>query len=135
MSDSDLHRLRALVREALPTYHGAGRAIEKVLSIGHGNLSHLLDGRLELRVRHLLAIAKMLDVPPHQFLELGCPEATDAAHRDLTDFVSMSLPPERKVAAQAAKVVELDDRIRKIVREELEARFGASEKPSEPRKV
>ncbi|HVG11198.1 MAG TPA: hypothetical protein VNM67_26075 [Thermoanaerobaculia bacterium] len=127
MSDSDLRRLRALVREALPTYHGSGRAIEEALAIGHGNLSHLLDGRLELRVRHLLAIAKMLGVPPHQFLELGCPEATEAASRDLTDFVSMSLPPERKVAVQAAKAVELDNRIRKIVHEELEARFGAAQ--------
>jgi transcriptional regulator with XRE-family HTH domain len=129
MSDSDLSRLRALVREALPTYHGSGRALEEALGIGHGNLSHLLDGRLELRVRHLLAIAKMLGVPPHQFLELGCPETTDAAKRDLTDFVSMSLPPERKVAAQAAKAVELDNRIRKIVHEELEARSSASETP------
>ncbi|MFL6198953.1 MAG: hypothetical protein ACJ76J_07240 [Thermoanaerobaculia bacterium] len=125
MSDSDLQTLRALVREALPTYHGSGRAIENALGIGHGNLAHLLDGRLELRVRHLLAIANMLGVPPHQFLELGCPETNDAARRDLTDFVSMSLPPERRVAVQAAKVPELDNRIRKIVREELEARFGA----------
>jgi hypothetical protein len=129
MSDSDLSRLRALVRAALPTYHGSGRAIEEMLGIGHGNLSHLLDGRLELRVRHLLAIAKMLGVPPHQFLELGCPEATEAARRDLTDFVAMSLPPERKVAMQAAKTPELDNRIRKIVREELEAHFPASEPP------
>ena len=129
MSDSDLSRLRALVREALPTYHGSGRAIEEALGIGHGNLSHLLDGRLELRVRHLLAISKILGVPPHQFLELGCPETTDAAKRDLTDFVSMSLPAERKVAAQGAKTPELDNRIRKIVREELEAHFRASEPP------
>ena len=129
MSDSDLRTLRALVREALPTYHGSGRAIEEALGIGHGNLSHLLDGRLELRVRHLLAIAKMLGVPPYQFLELGCPEANDAARRDLTDFVAMSLPPERRAAAQAAKTPELDSRIRKIVREELEAYFRAAEPP------
>lgn len=129
MSNSDLCTLRALVREALPTYYGAGRALEEALGIGHGNLSHLLEGRLELRVRHLLAIAKMLGVPPHQFLELGCPETTDAARRDLTDFVSMSLPPERKVAMQAAKAVELENRIRKIVREEMEARFGPAEAP------
>jgi transcriptional regulator with XRE-family HTH domain len=129
MSDGDLRTLRALVREALPTYHGAGRALEEALGIGHGNLAHLLEGRLELRVRHLLAIAKMLSVPPHQFLELGCPETTDAAHRDLTDFVSRTLPPQRKVAVQAAKAVDLDNRIRRIVREELEARFGAAETP------
>lgn len=129
MSDNDLRTLRALVREALPTYHGAGRALEEALGIGHGNLSHLLDGRLELRVRHLLAIAKMLGVPPHQFLELGCPETTDAARRDLTDFVSMSLPPERKVAMQARQAVELDNRVRKIVREEMDARFGPADPP------
>lgn len=129
MSNNDLLTLRALVREALPTYHGAGRAVEEALGIGHGNLSHLLEGRLELRVRHLLAIAKLLGVPPHQFLELGCPETTDAARRDLTDFVAMSLPPERKVAAQAAKAAELEKRIRRIVREEMDARFGPAEPP------
>ena len=129
MSNNDLRTLRALVREALPTYHGSGRAVEEALGIGHGNLSHLLDGRLELRVRHLLAIATMLGVPPHQFLELGCPETTDAARRDLTDFVAMSLSPERKIAVQAQKAAELDKRIRKIVREEMDARFGAVETP------
>lgn len=117
MSERDLRQLRGLLRDALAHLDTPTRALEGTLGIGHGNLSHLLEGRLELRVRHLLSIAKELGVPPHQFLQIGCPETTGAARRELSDVV-----PCRKPAP--AQPADLDERIRAIVREELAARFG-----------
>lgn len=119
MSERDLRQLRGLLRDALADLDKPTRALEGTLGIGHGNLSHLLEGRLELRVRHLLSIARELGVPPHQFLQLGCPETTGAARRDLADVV----PTARKPAAPP-QPADLDERIRAIVREELAARFG-----------
>jgi transcriptional regulator with XRE-family HTH domain len=124
MSDGDLRQLRSLLREALAHSPLSARALESTLGIGHGNLSHLLAGRLELRVRHLLSIAHELGVPPHQFLELGCPEALTAARRDLSDLTRASLPGERMLAFLRSDPCDLDRRIRAIVREELNARLG-----------
>lgn len=105
----DLRTLRELIREALDRVRLSPKDLEDELGIGHGNLAHLLSGRLELRVRHLLSIARLLKVPPHQFLELGCPEATRAAARDLAVLVGRA-----KSASDLA-----EDRIRAIVRDEL----------------
>lgn len=118
MSERDLRQLRGLLRDALAHLGMPTRTLEGTLGIGHGNLSHLLEGRLELRVRHLLSIARELGVPPHQFLQIGCPETTSAARRDLGDLI----PTARKPAAP--QPADLDERIRAIVREELAARFG-----------
>jgi len=127
MSDGDLRQLRSLLREALAHSPLSARALETVLGIGHGNLSHLLEGRLELRVRHVLSIARALGVPPHQFLELGCPETTGAARRDLSDLTGASLPGERMLAFLRSDPCDLDRRIRAIVRDELNARLGEPE--------
>jgi hypothetical protein len=46
-------------REAIQGLRLTPRQIEDALDIGHGSLSRLLDGKIELKVRHLLA-----DRPP-----------------------------------------------------------------------
>jgi hypothetical protein len=115
-NSKDLKSLRALVGEAVSRLPHTIRALEKELEIGHGNLTHLLTGRLELKVRHILSLARLLDVPPHRFLELGCPQALNAGKRDLTEF--MNKPPATLRAGHLTQD-ELDDRIRAIVREEI----------------
>lgn len=130
MSDRDLRQLRGLLRDALKRSPVKRRVLEEALGIGHGNLSHLLAGRLELRVRHLLSIASALGVPPHQFLELGCPEALGKGRRDLAELVGAPLPPERSLSALQGGPDNLDERIRAIVREELALQREKS--PSRP---
>lgn len=73
MADKDLKELRQLLRlaHAHPRCGGGDR--------GRGNLERLLNGTLELRVRHLLAFARLLSIPPAELLELGCPQAAQAA--------------------------------------------------------
>jgi hypothetical protein len=116
MSSNDLRQLRGLIREALNQTGMTGRRLEEELEIGHGNLQHLLEGQLELRVRHLLTIARLLKIPPHQLLELGCPEATRTASYDLADVLGRKQLPQR-AAKEAAGLSE--DRVRSIFREEL----------------
>jgi plasmid maintenance system antidote protein VapI len=116
----DLKSLRALVGEAMSQLSHSSRALEEELEIGHGNLSHLLAGRLELKVRHILSLARLVGVPPHRFLELGCPEALKAARRDVTEL--MAKPPGT-VHVGLLTQKELEDHIRAIVREEM-ARKG-----------
>jgi transcriptional regulator with XRE-family HTH domain len=123
MSDQDLDSLRALLREAVAGSRLSGREAEEVLGIGHGNLERLLNGTLELRVRHVLALARRLKVSPADFFALGCPEAVRAAEHDLTEWVA---PPHRRQAAPALPRTadDLAALIRSAVQQELAAREG-----------
>jgi Cro/C1-type HTH DNA-binding domain len=87
MSDNDLRQLRSLIEQAVRASGRPVRELERSLGIGHGNLYHLFDGRLDLRVRHLLAIAQLLGVSPTDFLEIGCPEAVKGNRRRLSDLI------------------------------------------------
>lgn len=123
MADKDLKELRQLLREAVDASRMHVRDIEAAVGVGHGNLDRLLNGTLELRVRHLLAFARLLSIPPAELLELGCRTATQTAQRRLVDW----LGPERSQRLGGASRLpatpeELSEMIRMIVREELEAR-------------
>jgi hypothetical protein len=52
-----------------------------------------------LRVRHLLALAGLLRVPPADFLEIGLPEASRAADLRLTQWID---PVRPRAAAEPA---------------------------------
>jgi hypothetical protein len=116
--DKDLKNLRSLIREALSRTSLTTRTLEEELAIGHGNLTRLFSGDLELKVRHLLAISRLLGVPPHRLVELGCPEALAAATWDVTDLVEAAAPAR---GIGHLTVEALEERIRAIVREELAA--------------
>jgi transcriptional regulator with XRE-family HTH domain len=115
--------LRDLIREAIGRTSWTARALEKELGIGHGNLSHLLSGELELKLRHLLSLARVLSVPPHRLIELGCPAALAAATRDVSDFVAVPAASRGTIPSDEGA---LDQRIRAIVRDELASREPAA---------
>ena len=94
--------------------------------MAHGSLKDVLKGKLELKVRHILALAAVLRVSPADFFVLGCPEANGAAQNGLVDWLS---PPARRAvkAAPVAKSGDLADLVRTTIREELaQARPGAN---------
>ncbi|HEY0553133.1 MAG TPA: helix-turn-helix transcriptional regulator [Thermoanaerobaculia bacterium] len=120
MSERDLAQLRQVLREAVRASRLGVREIERRLEIGHGSLSRMLDGTLDLRVRHLLALANLLGVPPGDFLEIGCPEVGERAQRRLSDWIGA---PSRTRAAEptaaSLSVTALTELIRGAVREEI----------------
>jgi DNA-binding Xre family transcriptional regulator len=98
MAEKDLKQLRQVLREAVRASRMPAREMERALGIGHGNLYRLLDGQLDLRVRHLLELADLLGIPPNDFLEFGCPDAVSRAKRRLSDWVGQppgDRPPPR----------------------------------------
>jgi hypothetical protein len=121
--DKDLRRLSSLIRESLAQTSLTTRALEEELGIGHGNLAHLLSGQLELKLRHLLSVARLLGVPPHRLVELGCPEALGGATRDVTDLVET--PPTAGGIGHLS-LEALNGRIREIVREEIALQAAAA---------
>jgi hypothetical protein len=122
MSDKDLQQLRRVLGEAVRAARMPVREMERRLGIGHGNLYRVLDGSLDMRVRHLLALADLLEVPPTDFLEMGCPAAVGRAKRRLSDWIGAS-SRERAAEPTAASLSldELKELIRGAVREEMAA--------------
>jgi len=123
MALDNLGTLRQVLREAVRAQGRSNRQLEEHLGIGHGNIEKLLSGRAEVKVRHLLVLAELLDVPPGDFLALGCPEATAKARRRLGDWIAPGLGADGGGAASAAaapvSVEQLAELVREAVRSEL----------------
>jgi len=120
MAEKDLKQLRQILREAVHASRMPIRAMERALGIGHGNLYRILDGQLDLRLRHLLALADLLGVPPTDFLEMGCPDAMSRAKRRLGDWIGQPSSRAAEPTAASLSLDQLKELIRNAVREELE---------------
>jgi hypothetical protein len=131
MSNDDLRQLRAVLREAVRATRYPIREWERHLGIGHGNLERLLDGRLALRVQHILGFAKMLHVSPGDLLDTGCPDAAGQAKYRVTDWTAKApTRPPHKAEAPPPPVLpdELVTAIREAVRQELSEASGPKKK-------
>ncbi len=123
-----MSRQLAPLREVLQRAVAAARlrrpAIEQALALPPGGWEQVASGRRVLRVRHLLALARLLSVPPEDLLEAGLPDAGSPAGLRLTDWID----PARPRFASASPAEDLQTLIRDTVRRELNGR----EQPSEP---
>lgn len=127
MSSDDLRQLRSVLREAVRALRIPVRDWERRLGIGHGNLEKLLDGTLELRVRHILAFAQLLRVAPGDLLDTGCPELGQQAEHRMSDWVASarsSRKPEPPPSPGLSE--EIVAAIREAVRRELAENSGPS---------
>lgn len=120
MADRDLVEFRQYLREIVRVLRMPARALERRLGIGNGMLPRFLDGRYEIRLRHVIALAELLGVAPGDLLAAGCAEATGKARRRMTDWVPVS-GASQQGRPLPATVEGLRDLIRDAVREELDA--------------
>lgn len=127
MADKDLLQLRQVLQDAVRAIRMPVREIERRLGIGSGNLYRLIDGSLDLRIRHLLALADLLGVPPTDFLEMGCPGTVQRATRRLSDWLGASSQKSTSPPTAATlSIEELTELLRNTVREELDQRDAKS---------
>ena len=139
MLEEDLRSLRQVLARAVEVSGLQRRDVERALKLRNGTLGKLLDGTLDLRVEHLTALARLLKVPPGDFLRLGCPQTRAAATYRLTDWLGPQDPgpqdpnpaPETPDAYKPPTPEELVEMIRAVVREELDARKGKAQGPAE----
>ena len=126
MLEEDLLSLCQILSRAVDASGILRRDIERALKLRNGTLGKLLDGGLDLRVEHLTAMARLLRVPPGDFLRLGCPRTRAAATYRLTDWLGPAdgATPAPAAAPQPPTSEELAEMVRAAVREELAARKG-----------
>lgn len=125
MPQDELEELRAVLREAVAACRLSYREVEDELGLGHGSLQRLLDGRVDVRVHHLVDLARILQVHPMEFLELGFPD-WPSRHR-LTDWMRPGSRIRRNRQALPSTREELADLVRGIVQEELGVQKDRSE--------
>jgi transcriptional regulator with XRE-family HTH domain len=113
-----LTSLREVLRRAVAAGRLRQRTIEQALALPRGGWDELASGRRVLRVRHLLALARLLSVPPEDFLEAGLPEVSSPTGLRLTDWID---PAQPRFASASPAGDDLQTLIRDTVRRELEA--------------
>ena len=69
-----LDLVRALLSLALAHLPLSPRKIEDALQIGHGTLPRLLDGRMDLKLCHLLPLCAVLEIHPAELLFRTTPD-------------------------------------------------------------
>lgn len=129
MLDDDLRSLRQILARAIDASGLQRRDVERALKLRNGSLGKLLDGSQDLRVEHLTTLARLLRIPPGDFLRLGCPQTRAAATYRLTDWIGpqdQSTAPATPAAYKPPTPEELVEMIRAAVREELDARKGTA---------
>jgi hypothetical protein len=116
----ELNPLREILSRAVAAGRLPVRTVEQALDLPAGGWGQLLSGQRVLRVRHLLALARLLRVPPADFLEIGLPEANRAAELTLSQWLEPAPPRSRNIEPTPTKD-DWRERIEDAVRRELDA--------------
>ena len=121
MSSRELKPLRTVLERAVAAARLHRRTVEQALDLPPGGWEHLIAGNRILRVRHLLALSRLLSVPPEDFLEIALPEARQAASWRLADWTEPAKPRFASPSPAGATGEDWQTLIEKAVRRELDA--------------
>lgn len=135
MSHDEIVRIAAALRTAIRLSGISHRQVERELGLSTGYLTRILAGQVELRVRHVLDVCRVIGLPPDRFfgalfpLQDG-PESMSRLERGLAqlhpapDRPAPPLPPllpdTAAGATRSRPVSELLRRLRQAL-DELEA--------------
>lgn len=76
--DDEVHRAAKLLEALIQVTGVSPKEVEKRLEASPGYLGRLLSGRVELKLRHILALLRILEIEPALFFQTLYPEAGPA---------------------------------------------------------
>ena len=76
--DDEVHRAAKLLEALIQVTGESQEELERRLEASPGYLGRLLAGRVELKLRHILAILRILEIEPALFFQTLYPEAGPA---------------------------------------------------------
>jgi len=124
----EVDRLLLVLRTAIRLLGLTNREIERRLGMTPSYLGRLFGGTIELKVEHVLAIARALGLAPAEFFELAYPRRPDppsasskTIHKLLRDM--QPIEPEPR-PAHAISEEELQRKIQDSVRQALRELAG-----------
>jgi hypothetical protein len=101
--DKNMKRLLGLVRAGCASWPGLKRDLESALEIGHGRLEECLNGTRELRVCHVVNLARLLKVKPSDFFRLAYADDEASAPNQLEDWIGEPKTAPRSQETPAAR--------------------------------
>jgi hypothetical protein len=123
VSKDEIDRLRLLLRAMVEASGRTHRDIEGALGLGHGYLSHLFAGRLELKFKHVFQLGDELGFSPGEFFQLAyspAPRERPWLREDLGGvFARMGAELRAPEPGPPAGLDTLKDLIREAVAEAL----------------
>ncbi len=135
MDQEEVPRILGLLDGAIHRSRRSRREIERTLGLGQGYLGSLLKGRIELKVRHVYLLARELGLEPLSFFVQASPPKETGWLQQLgvSTEAPAALPSEPAAEETPLTRAEIEDLVRKTLREEL-ARVGEGRsKLSSPR--
>ncbi len=119
MIDDEIRRCAKLLESLVRMGGMSARQLEERLGYGAGTVHRLFNGRIELKLRHVLLILEVVGIPPSQFFREVFPEderprgepETAARLLDLLEKYVPKRPEPAKAAAPALSEDDLDNRI------------------------
>jgi transcriptional regulator with XRE-family HTH domain len=72
--DAEIQRLMTVLRTAMRILGVTNREVEKKLGVSIGYLSRLFHGSVELKMEHILLIAREIGLHPAEFFHLAYPQ-------------------------------------------------------------
>ena len=126
MDDLEVQQLLKLLDQAIHESRRSRREIERSLGLGQGYLSSLFRGRIELKVWHVYRLARELGHDPLKFFfTVSPPQDVRWVHEHLglpkegPKEAAPPPPPLRPSPDAPVTRGELDDLVRRTIREEL----------------
>jgi transcriptional regulator with XRE-family HTH domain len=122
--DDEVRRATKLLETVMQAAGLTRKDLDQKLGAGPGYVSQVLTGRMELKLRHIIAILRALEVDPTVFFQTLYPEnrpATDAVVMEefLRRFQQLGFGPRPAQPAPALDTQGLETLIRTAVRAAL----------------
>jgi hypothetical protein len=130
--EAQVWRLTQILDEAAYRTRRSRRSLERQLGLAHGYLGNLFRGRTELKVYHVLLIARLLDLDPVDLLRQALegesgkpPEPPGPPKETAAAPVPPAVPAEKAAGAEVAErkpaldLEQLQELIRKTFRDEV----------------
>ncbi len=132
MISDEVRRIARLLESVVKLSRVPVREVERRVEYGAGTLNRLFNGRIELKVRHILEILDAVDMNPESFFQIVFRREEDQgelAAQILGALRSQGYTPSQPDLSDAISDEELDRRIEAVVARMLADREAAERTP------
>lgn len=129
--DPEVARIARLLKSAILLSEQSQRSIERQMGLSPGYLGRIIDGKLELRIAHILGVCRAIRLPPAAFFLAAYPETLNLDSETMRLVQALQhLHRQRsegdvKEAAPAPPAVTPDrERVEQTMKDFLDVLFG-----------
>lgn len=129
--DPEVARIARLLKSAILLSEQSQRSIERQMGLSPGYLGRIIDGKLELRIAHILGVCRAIRLPPAAFFLAAYPETLTLDSETMRLVQALQhLHRQRnegdiKEAAPAAPAITPDrERVEQTMKDFLDVLFG-----------